>query len=145
MAVGRADGRTGGRADGRTVGVGSGATRQHRSFQAQGGTRSEWLELCSGRSLPALGMKFFPDHRGARPCYRVTVRPSDRLTVRPSDRPTRRLVMLSTRTIRHLALGVLAAVAAACSNDTSSPTTDDNRPQDALNVVHVAATSTPLF
>ena len=53
--------------------------------------------------------------------------------------------MLSTRTIRHLALGVLAAVAAACSNDTSSPTTDDNRPQDALNVVHVAATSTPLF
>lgn len=51
----------------------------------------------------------------------------------------------STRTIRQIALGIAAAVAAACSNDTSSPTTDDNRPQDALNVVHVAATSTPLF
>jgi hypothetical protein len=53
--------------------------------------------------------------------------------------------MLSIRRIRQLALAALAGVAAACSSDTSSPTPDDNRPQDALNVVHVSASSTPLF
>jgi len=53
--------------------------------------------------------------------------------------------MPSIRTIRHLALATLLGVAAACSNDSSSPTPDENRPPNALNIVHVAASSTPLF
>ncbi len=53
--------------------------------------------------------------------------------------------MVSIRKVRQLALAVLVGIAAACSNDTGSPAPDENRPQDALNVVHVAASSTPLF
>jgi len=53
--------------------------------------------------------------------------------------------MVSIRRVRQLALAALAGIAAACSNDSSSPTPDEHRPQDALNVVHVAASSTPLF
>jgi hypothetical protein len=52
---------------------------------------------------------------------------------------------VTATTLRRLALSALLAAAAACSSDSSSPPPDENRPQDALNVVHVAASSTPLF